>query len=136
MNSTRHAPKETGAEEIKGEMTRLSWRNPHLTVEVQVRHSVRDSGVVRRGARKLLALTESVSAIAEGGEAADSPTSTLLRGRGLRILDEDIVRVEQEHETAERPLNRPPADAQEAIAGRPRPLEQGVEPAHLELKLR
>ena len=67
MNSTRHAPKETGAEEIKGEMTRLSWRNPHLTVEVQVRHSVRDSGVVRRGARKLLALTESVSAIAEGG---------------------------------------------------------------------
>ena len=56
MNSTRHAPKETGAEEIEGETT-----------------------------------------------------SNLLRGRGLRILDEDIVRVEQERETAERPLiGRPP----------------------------
>ena len=60
----------------------------------------------------------------------------LARRRGLGVLDEDAVSVDREHEPAERPLNRPGADAQEAVAGGLGPLDERIQAANLELKLR
>src|SRR6185436_3404723 len=54
----------------------------------------------------------------------------------LDELDEDAVRVDREHESPERTLNRLTADAEEPVARTSRALEKRVEASDLELKLR
>src|SRR6187455_2311532 len=49
--------------------------------------------------------------------------------RGLCVLHEDVVGVEQEHEAAKRPLDRAGTDAQEAITRGLGTFEQRIEAA-------
>src|SRR5262245_47806864 len=56
--------------------------------------------------------------------------------RGLCVLHEHVVGVEQEHEAAKWPLDRAGTDAQESITRGMRTFEQRIEAANLELKLR